>query len=407
MSAHKPTITYLDDEPLPGGTAPPLPPRQRRRGAVAVLGVLVLSFVMGLAGAFGALVLLSDNQALAKQLGIENLGVTTTEAKRFQLEESSAVIDAADKVSPSVVSITTSRNALDFFGRVVEQDGAGTGFIVTNDGFIVTNKHVAGDEKTSYTVFLNDGRDFDAKLIATDPVQDLAVLKVEATGLKAVELGDSDALKVGQFVIAVGNALGQFQNTVTTGVVSAKERAITASAGGGLQESLENLLQTDAAINPGNSGGPLTNLAGQVVGINTAVAGGAQNIGFAIPINSVKKAIESAQSTGTIKRPALGVRFVPITKELAQLNELPVDHGALIVRGSSPAALAVIPGSPADKAGLEENDIILEVNGDKIDERHSLVGLIQRYGIGDTVTLKVLHDGEEKTLEVRLDELKR
>lgn len=407
MSSEKPNITYLHEEPLPNGSFSSASPSGRQRGGPFVLFVIVLSFVMGLIGALAGILLLADNQSILKQLGIESIGVPSVESKRFTLEESSAVIDAADKVSPSVVSITTSRNVLDFFGRVVEEGGAGTGFIVTNDGYIVTNKHVAGDAKTAYTVFLNDGRDFEAKLIATDPVQDLAVLKIETTGLKAIELGDSDALKVGQFVIAVGNALGQFQNTVTTGVVSAKERAITAAGGGGLQESLENLLQTDAAINPGNSGGPLVNLAGQVVGINTAVAGGAQNIGFAIPINSVKKAIESAQQTGEIKRPALGVRFVPITKELAEVNSLPVDHGALIIRGDTPAALAVIPGSPADKAGIEENDIILEVNGDRIDERHSLVGLVQRYGIGDTVTLKVLHDGEEKTFEVKLDELKR
>jgi serine protease Do len=407
MPSGRPTITYLNDADAPERPAANSAIRRfGRRGGAIIFMLLVASFLMGGAGALGTLTLLSDNQALLKRLGLGPIALTTIETKKFVLEESSAVSDASDTVSPSVVSITTTKNLTDFFGRSIQQEGAGTGFIVTNDGYIVTNKHVASSTGDTYTIFLNDGRNFDGKVIATDPANDLAIIKIDATGLRAVDLGDSDQLKVGQAVIAIGNALGEFQNTVTVGVLSAKERQINAS-GGGLQESLENLLQTDAAINPGNSGGPLVNLAGQVVGINTAIAGGAQNIGFAIPINSVKQAIESAEKTGSIKRPSLGVRFVPITKELADVNDLPVDHGALIVRGQNPGALAVIPGSPADRAGIEENDILLEVNGERIDERHSLIGLIQRHAIGDSVTLKVLHDGKERTVEVTLDELKR
>lgn len=407
MPSGRPTITYLNDPDLPERPGAHSTARRfGRRGAAIVFMLLIASFLMGGAGALGALTLLADNQALFKRLGLGPIALTTTETKKFVLEESSAVTDAADTVSPSVVSITTTKNLTDFFGRSIQQEGAGTGFIVTNDGYIVTNKHVASSAGDTYTIFLNDGRNFDGKVIATDPVNDLAVIKINATGLRAVDLGDSDQLKVGQAVIAIGNALGEFQNTVTVGVLSAKERQINAS-GGGLQESLENLLQTDAAINPGNSGGPLVNLAGQVIGINTAIAGGAQNIGFAIPINSVKQAIESAEKTGSIKRPSLGVRFVPITKELADVNDLPVDHGALIVRGQTPGALAVIPGSPADQAGIEENDILLEVNGERIDERHSLIGLIQRHSIGDSIPLKILHDGKERTVDVTLEELKR
>ncbi len=399
-----PRIEYLDDADQPEDR--PVRPPHRHRGGAFILLILILSFIMGSAGAIGTLAALSDNQALLKKLGIANVGLATTETKRINIEESSAVIDATTNVSPSVVSITTTKDVQTFFG-IAQQNGAGTGFIVTNDGYIVTNKHVASDKGATYTVFLNDGRNFDAKIVAQDPVQDLAVLKIDATGLPTVDLGDSDQLKVGQTVIAIGNALGQFQNTVTVGVVSAKERQINASGGNGTTEALENLLQTDAAINPGNSGGPLVNVAGQVVGINTAIAGnGAQGIGFAIPINSVKSAITSAEKTGTIKRPALGVRYVPITKEIADLNQLDVNHGALIVRGETPGAVAVLPGGPADKAGLVENDIILAVNGDLVDEQHSLISLISKYAIGDTVSLKILHRGEEKTLSVKLDELK-
>jgi serine protease Do len=406
MPTGKPNITYLNEESVPDETGETHRLHRHRRGGAFVLLILILSFLMGGAGAIGTLTLLSDNQALMKQLGIGNIGLSTTETKKVVLEESSAVIDVADKVSPAVVSITTTSTGINFFGQTVQQSGAGTGFIVTNDGYLVTNKHVASDLNASYKVILNDGRNFDAKIIAQDPANDVAVMKIEATGLPIVALGDSDQLKVGQSVVAIGNALGQFQNTVTLGVLSAKERQIDAAAGNGSSESLENLLQTDAAINPGNSGGPLVNLDGQVVGINTAIAGGAQGIGFAIPINGIKSAIDSAEKTGTIKRPALGVRIFPLTKDIAALNHLPVDHGALVVRGNTPAAVAVIPGSPADKAGIVENDIILEVDGQTIDEHHSLVSLIQKHSIGDTVKIKFLHSGDEKTVEVRLDELK-
>ena len=405
MPIGKPQITYLDDTDQPGSSEKFA--HRRHRGGVFVLLFLLLSFVMGSAGAVGTLTVLSNNQALLKKLGIRNVGLSTTETKKINIEESSAVIDAASKVSPSVVSITTSKDVQNFFGQIVQQSGAGTGFIVTNDGYIVTNKHVASDKTATYTVFLNDGRHFDGKIVAQDPVQDLAVMKIDVTGLPTVDLGDSDQLKIGQSVIAIGNALGQFQNTVTVGVVSAKERQINASGGNGATESLENLLQTDAAINPGNSGGPLLNVAGQVIGINTAVAGnGAQGIGFAIPINTIKNAITSAEKTGTIKRPGLGVRYVPITKEIADLNHLSVNHGALIVRGDTPTALAVLPGSPADKAGIQENDIIEALNGDTIDEQHSLVSLISKYSIGDTISVKLLHHGDEKTVSVKLEELK-
>lgn len=369
---------------------------------------LVLSFIMGVLGGVGSLVLLSSNTELRGFLGINNFpstGNNITKTEKLILEESSAITDATKKVAPAVVSIVSSRDVEDFFGRIIEQKSGGTGFIITNDGLILTNKHVVSDEKADYTVFTADGKEFKAKVLTRDPVNDLAILKIEATGLPVVELGNSQDLQIGQWVIAIGNALGEFQNTVTVGVVSAKERKIVAN-GSSASESLEDLIQTDAAINPGNSGGPLVNLKGHVVGINTAVAGGAQNIGFAIPINSVKVAIDSYKATGRIVRPMLGVRVVLITKEIAKANKLPVDYGALIYRGSKLSEFAIISGSPADKAGLEEGDIILEINGEKINESNSLVKLIQKYQVGTEVEIKYLRDGKEQTAKAILAELK-
>ena len=378
----------------------------RRRGGVFVVSLLVLSFVMGGAGA--AMVLLGvTNYGWGSALGLNQAAVdnlTHTQTNHLVLEESSAITDAVGKVNPAVVSIATSRNVQNFFGQTVQEQGGGTGFILTSDGLIVTNKHVASNENTTYTVFTSDGQQYDAQVLAQDPLNDLAVLKINATGLPVVELGNSNDLKIGQYVIAIGNALGEFSNTVTVGVVSAKERQITAAgAAGGVSEQLSGLLQTDAAINPGNSGGPLVNLEGQVIGINTAIAGNAQNIGFAIPIDLVKNVIQSVRDTGEIKRPMLGIRYIPITKEIAQVNQLSVDYGAWVLPGSGTGEVAVIPGSPDDKAGIQENDIIIQIDGKKIDDTHSLPTLLASYNVGDTVTLTVLHKGDKEDVKVTLE----
>lgn len=385
----------------------------RAKTAQVVL-VVIVAFLVFLAGAVGGIsgVLLfgAKDGALAKKIGLSNfkdLAIPTVSTQKINVEESNAIIDVVNKVSSSVVSITLKTTAQNFFGQIYQTEGAGTGFIITGDGLILTNKHVASDPNASYTVIMTDGKKYDAKIQSVDPANDLAVLKIDARNLQAVDLGDSDQLKVGQYVVAVGNALGQFQNTVTQGVISAKDRKIDASdQGGGSQETLSNLLQTDAAINPGNSGGPLINLAGQVVGINTAVASNAQGIGFAIPINAAKSAIESIKKTGRIVRPYIGVRYFEITPTVAKENNLSTDHGALIQRGKGITDFAVVPGSPADKAGLTENDIILEVNGTKVDENNSLISLIQKYQVGDEITLKVLSKGKEKEVKLKLEESK-
>lgn len=389
------------------------PIRKKRGGRSFGLAavVVLVSLIVGLVGGLGGIYLLSyDNGSLAKQLGIQNavdLPITTTKTEKLVLEESNAIISASGKVSPSVVSVVSKQIYQDIFGRSYESSGAGTGFIITSDGLIITNKHVVSDQSTQYTVVLSDGRSFDAVVQSRDTYLDFAVIKIDAKDLPVVELGDSDEMKIGQWVVAIGNALGQFQNTVTVGVISAKNRQIDASDGSGRNtETLDNLLQTDAAINSGNSGGPLVNLKGQVIGINTAVASQAQGIGFAIPINSIKGALDSIKETGRIVRPYLGVRYVMITKDIAEQNNLEVDYGALVIRGSGLGQFAVVPGSPADKAGLVENDIILEVNGEKIGSNNGLVALVSKYKVGEEITLKVLSKGSEKNIKVTLEEMK-
>jgi len=354
-------------------------------------------------------------------------------SKQIVVEEESATIAAVKKVSPSVVSIIVSKdlNNLynitgpgmfpfnDFFGFNMpnyeysedeenksgkQKVGGGTGFIISEDGLILTNKHVVSDDDAEYTVITNDGKEYEAKVLASDFLNDIAIVKIEAQGMSVVELGDSDSLQIGQTVIAIGNSLAEYSNTVTKGVVSGIGRKVEAGNGRGASEVLEEAIQTDAAINPGNSGGPLINLSGEVIGINTAVNMEGQLIGFAIPVNQAKRIIESVKKHGKIVRPFLGVRYILLNKQIAKENNLNVDYGALILRGRNPMDLAVVPGSPADKADLEENDIILEMNGQKIHSEHSLAKEISNYNPKDEIELKILHKGEEKIVQVILDE---
>jgi len=285
------------------------------------------------------------------------------------------------------------------------QIGGGTGFVISSSkGLILTNKHVVNDSEAEYTITTNDGESFEATVLARDPFNDIAILQVDNLDLPAVKLGDSNQLKIGQTVVAIGNALGEYRNTVTKGVVSGISRKVVAGDAYGSSEILEDVIQTDAAINFGNSGGPLINLKGEVIGINTAINREGQLIGFAIPINQAKRAIESVEQYGYIVRPYIGVRYVLINKDIAEKNNLEMDYGALIVRGSESSELAVIPGSPANQAGLVENDIILEVDGQKITEDYSLSRLIQERQPGDEIELKVFHQGEEKIVNLILGE---
>lgn len=359
-------------------------------------------------------------------------------------DEKSEVIDAIQKVSPSVVSIVISQELQnirsqgmspfdlffpndpffnEFFGQpyqvepqpapendepVKQKVGGGSGFIISADGLVLTNRHVVSTDGAEYTVILQDGTEFGAEVVSRDPFNDIAVIKIVAKDgeklpeLKPVTFGDSKDLKIGQTVIAIGNALAEFANSATKGIVSAIGREIVASDGNGRGENLSGLIQTDAAINPGNSGGPLVNLAGEVVGINTAIASGANGIGFAIPIDDVKPVIESVKTHGKIVRPILGVMFTMLTPELAKELELDVEEGALL-KGDG-QNFAVIPGKPAEKAGLLEKDVITEVNGVKITQDNPLQKEIMKYAPGEKVKITYVRKGEEKSVEVTLEE---
>lgn len=285
-------------------------------------------------------------------------------------------------------------------GTEKKEVGGGSGFIISADGLIITNKHVVSDTEAEYTVLTNDGKKHDAKILARDPSEDIAIIKINISGLRPAKIGNSDSLKLGQTAIAIGNALGEFRNTVSVGVISGLARTVTAG-GGNFTETLEGVIQTDAAINQGNSGGPLLNLKGEVIGVNTAIAAGAQNIGFAIPINQAKRDIESVKKTGDIKFPYLGVRFVSITPEIAKKQNLEVEYGAL-VRGSDDGP-GIIQDSPAAKAGLKAEDIILEVGGVKLKDV-LLSAIIQKYNVGDSVLLKIIRDKKNINITVRLGE---
>jgi serine protease Do len=355
--------------------------------------------------------------------------------KNSIFSQDSFVIDAVKKTNPAVVSIIISQEVPkyetyidpnqqtnpfgDLFpgfnfnipqyrqnGTEKKEIGGGSGFFVSSDGLIVTNKHVVDQKNAEYTVFTNDGKKHTAKVVARDPVLDIALIQVTGKDFPFLSFGNSDSLEIGQSVIAIGNALGEFRNTVSVGVVSGLARSITAGDNSGNIEVLDHVIQTDAAINRGNSGGPLLDISGKVIGVNVAVAQGSQNIGFALPINSVKSAVESVKTTGKIVRPYLGVRYVAITSEMKEKNNLTVDYGVLVKPGANTNELAVIPGSPADKAGIVENDIILEIDGVKLDDKTSLASVIRGKTVGQSVVLKILHRGAEKTVSVTLEAAK-
>ena len=357
-----------------------------------------------------------------------------------QTIQEQAVMEAVQKFSPAVVSIIITKDIPiyeeyyeepfkdfeEFFGPQIKIPqyrqkgteektvGGGTGFIISEDGLILTNKHVVNQNDAEYTVITNEGERFSAEVLALDPFQDLAVLKIaeerEISGegnlseksFPTVKLGNSNFLQIGQSVITIGNALGEFRNTVSVGVISGLGRTVTAS-GGGVVETLEDVIQTDAAINKGNSGGPLLNLKGEVIGVNVAMAQDAQSIGFAIPINQAKKSIEQVKEGGKIVYPFLGIRYILLNPEISAENNLDVESGALIIEGEE-GEPAIIKDSAAEKVGLKEGDIILKVNNKEVSEENSLAEIIRTYQPGDRIFLEVLRGEEILSLEVVLGE---
>jgi len=338
---------------------------------------------------------------------------TTPNESVHVLKEESVVIDVVDKVSPSVVTIGVIRKTdegrqlspFDVFlsppednSDISDEQYIGSGFIVQKDGFIVTNKHVVAERGLDYVVIDYKDNHYEVENIYRDPSNDVAILKIKnaSSGVfKEAELGDSSNLKVGQFVVAIGTALGEFPSTVTTGVVSGLGRGIKAgSPFQGFVEELDNVIQTDAAINPGNSGGPLLNSSGQVIGVNTAVSNQGENIGFAIPINIIKDSINNFNKTGKFSRAYLGVSYVIISRQSALLNDVP--QGAFVQ--------SVITDSAADEAGIQVGDIITAISGEKITDEGSLAVIISKKKIGEAIDIRIYRDGKEITVNAKLKE---
>lgn len=391
-------------------------PQQSRALVFGALIVILVLLAIG-SGVFGLrkhqlnLARITDKiQLFGKSVGPNAFGSGNVRV----VTEESVTIDVVKRVTPSVVTIGITKNQpvfdygtrdpfdpFGFFSRPrqqglkqVKQD-IGTGFIVKSDGLIVTNKHVVGDTAAKYRVVTTDDKTFEVQKIYRDPNNDLAILKIDATNLTPVELGDSSKLQVGQFAIAIGTALGEFRSTVTTGVVSGLGRGITAGTPFEGAEKLENVIQTSAAVNPGNSGGPLLNSGGQVIGVNVAVASGAQNIGFALPINLLKESLKTFEANGQFApKPYLGVEYQVVTRQVAILNELP--EGAYVQ--------SVVANGPAEKAGIVEGDIITKIDGKKItDGDGSLASVISGKKVGDQVEITIYRDEETKTFKVTLE----
>jgi serine protease Do len=379
------------------------PQVSRRYSLIAILALLI--FLLALLGGWLGAYTYDHNRLNA---------TTTAQKQQYISDEGSLISSIAKDVGQSVVSVDVQSQTVtqDFFGLTQQnnQKSSGTGFIVSTDGIIVTNRHVVPAGTTQVSVTLADGTTYDnVQVIGRTPDSsplDIAFLKISDSKGKTLVpaiLGDSSKMRVGDRVIAIGNALGQFQNTVTSGIVSGYGRDVQAGDQSGTSgENLTDLFQTDAAINEGNSGGPLVNINGEVIGVNTAVASGAQNIGFAIPINDVKGLITSVLGSGKLQQPYLGVRYISLTADLAYRFNLKVNQGAYIAP-SEDGSPSVLQGSPADKAGLNEKDVIMKVNNITLDGRTNLTSALTRFKVGDPVDLTVNRAGKTIHIKVKLE----
>ena len=426
-----PTHTPLTQTTIPSPT--PLQqtqqnskPRGRSNLGVAI-GVIILIISMGFIS--GYLGYIAADLSLNGTLTRSATNQTITQVRQaVTVDETSGAVDVAKNSTPSVVSIVAYENVSNtqpsvggLFGRLFgfsngangsssstgsttrQESSAGSGFIVTDNGYVLSNRHVVESTTAEYEVVLNDGTKLAAKVIDRDTYLDIAVVKVESPNkLTPVKMGDSDALKVGQIAIAIGNSLGEFSNTVSKGIISGLDRSIQASDTNGTNaEQLDHIIQTDASINSGNSGGPLLDIQGNVIAVNVAKASNGENVGFAIPINDVKQILESAIKTGRIVRPYIGVQYIDLTPEINKIRGLGYDYGAYVF-SDNVRTRAVVAGSPADKAGIKDGDILLEINGEKIQDKNSLRRLVQKYNVGDTIKIKYARDGKEAEVNVTL-----
>jgi serine protease Do len=382
--------------------APTVAKRGRPDGIGRIIAAAALSAVLA---SGGTVVVLESTGALNRPAGATSSGQPGQTSHPITIDDSSAVVAAAANVSPAVVQITATGTATDQFGGQIPERGVGSGVIYDQRGWILTNRHVVQTQDGSIagqlTVALKDGREFTGTVYGVDTLTDLAIVKVEASGLPAAPIGKSADIKVGQLAIAIGSPLGTYTGTVTTGIISATGRSIDISA----TSHLTNLIQTDAAINPGNSGGPLLDAAGQVIGINTAVERDSTGIGFAIPIDIARPIMEQAIAGEKLARPYVGIRYIPIDLKVKTQKNLSVDHGALIepttdtTGGTLPA---ITPNSPAEKAGLKAGDIVLQIEGTTVDSEHPLDALLTSYAPGQAIKLTILRDGKQLDVSVTL-----
>lgn len=363
-----------------------------------VIAIIAVCFIAGIGGAK-----LYDN--LTQNNDVSRHQPVANDGNKPVTQEETDIANVVEKVSPSVVSIVSTSHTVSPYYGAQEENSAGTGIIVSKDGYVLTNKHVI-DGSSEAQVVLSDGTTYEnVKVLGSDPLNDVAFLKIpNVSNLTAAELGDSSSIRVGQKVVAIGNSLGQYQNTVTSGIISGTGRPISAQSGDNV-ENLTDLIQTDAAINPGNSGGPLLNLAGQVIGINTAIIQDAQGIGFSIPINATKGAMKGVLAGKGVHRAFLGVNYITITADVAKHYKLPVKKGAYVYGAGDKTS--VVSGSPADKAGVKDKDIITKVGGIDVGDKGDVSSLIAEYAPGETVELTVLRDGKSMTLKPTLSEYNR
>lgn len=408
--ARQPRTVSFTIPAMPRPTPPPMPSLAKVRNLSLLLALLLVAIIGGIGGAA-----LENHRSQGLLGGLSN-------QKKIVTSQSQLISQIAKNVGASVVSvnvrITDTSAATDPFGQFSAPSrtaqAAGTGIIISSDGLIITNRHVVPVGTTSVSITLSDGTELkNVKVLgrtSNSDSLDVAFLKIEdAKGhkLQPAVIGDSAKVQVGDNVVAIGNALGQFQNTVTSGIISGYGRSVQAGDSGSQSttENLDNLFQTDAAINEGNSGGPLVNLNGQVIGINTAIAGNAQSIGFAIPVNDIRGLIEQVLKSGKFERPFLGVRYIPLTADIASQFDLKVTYGAYIAPPSDGSTAAIVAGSPAEAAGLKEGDVITEISGTKIDEKHSLTSLLDQHQPGDKVKLKVQRGEDALDLDITLGNL--
>ena len=378
----QPWVEKLDDgypKPEPLLSDNDEAPAEKRAGAIgrrAILGLLAVSLIFGAAGGAGATVLLLG--------GLNESGNIGESIRQTLVSEQSATVSVAERISPAIVTLEVTG---------ADGESVGSGVIYSADGWIVTNRHVV-EGATTMTVHLEDGRDFPGRVYGIDTLTDLAIVKVEATGLTAATLGRSSAIQVGQTAIAIGSPLGVYTNSVTAGIISAIGREITTESG-----RLDGLLQTDAAINPGNSGGALVDSSGAVIGINTAISTEGAGIGFAIPIDIARPIMEQALAGIELSRPWIGIRYVALNRRTAAENNLTLFQGAWISGGTESG---IVPGSPAEAAGLADGDIVTKVQGMLIDELHPLQDLLVQYSPGTVIVLDVLRAGATVQISVTL-----